>query len=74
MWLSSRLTVSNVFPTMVAEVTIDQLQSPSVISGAPLCLEFHKMMGRPSVPPLEQDFVFSGQDLDNFVSNIWVGT
>ena len=70
---SSRFANGNAFPTMVAEVTIDQSRSPSVISGAPLCLEFRKMIGRPSVPPQEHDFVFSGQDLDNFVSNIWVG-
>ena len=71
---SSRLARSNAFPTMVAEVAIDQLRTPSVISGAPLCLEFHKVIGRPAVPPLEQDFVFSVQDLDKFVTNIWVGT
>lgn len=47
---SSRLAGSNAFPTMVVEVSIDQLRTPSVISGAPLYLEFHKVIGRPAVP------------------------
>ncbi|KAL1982153.1 hypothetical protein VTN96DRAFT_1688 [Rasamsonia emersonii] len=64
---------SNAFPTLTEEITIDQSNTPSVIKGTPLRLEFDKIFDRPANPPVEQDVVFSSQDLDDWTRWLWVG-
>ena len=54
-------------------IKIDQSTTPSVIDGAPLIIEFDKVFDRPANPPNEHDVVFSGQDLAEWASWLWVG-
>ncbi|KAH8429187.1 uncharacterized protein LDX57_006856 [Aspergillus melleus] len=63
---SHRLAQSNAFPTRSAEITINISESPSVITGAPLVLEFEKLVGRPANSPLEQDVILTDHDLDKW--------
>jgi hypothetical protein len=70
---SPRLALTNTLPIQTAEITINQSNTPSVIVGAPLRLEFDKLFDRPANLLLEQDVMFTSQDLDDWVKWLWVG-
>ncbi|KAB8262129.1 hypothetical protein BDV32DRAFT_136828 [Aspergillus pseudonomiae] len=42
---------------------IDQQANPPMVLGAPLRLEFYKVIGRPAIPLMEHDIVFTSADL-----------
>jgi hypothetical protein len=66
-------------PTMMREITIVPVTTtpntvvgpPFTITGAPLVLEFHKILLRPANPPRETDITFTVQDLENFATFFW---
>lgn len=58
-------------PSEVADIQINQSLSPSVVTGAPLTLEFEKLVGRPKITPQESDVIFTASDLDSIVEEIW---
>jgi hypothetical protein len=53
-------------PTKTQEITID----PNAVTGAPLILEFEKILLRPAVLP-ETDIAFSAQELSTWAARIW---
>ena len=57
--------------TQIQAITIDS--NSNTVNGAPLTLEFQKIFLRQAVPPLEQDFTFTAQDLSAFATNFWAG-
>ena len=58
-------------PTQIQAITIDS--NLNTVNGAPLTLEFRKILLRQAVPPLEHDFTFTAQDLSAFATNFWAG-
>lgn len=69
---SARLNPSNAFPTQTADITI-QSGSNTVVTGAPLSLEFSKIFDRPAVPPTEHDCILTVQDLTDWATLLWIG-
>jgi hypothetical protein len=59
---------NNPAPTKVKEITIDL----NNVTGAPLVLEFQKILLRPAIPP-ETDFIFTAQELSGWAATIWRG-
>ena len=53
-------------PTKIQAITVDSNNA----TGAPLVLEFQKLFLRPATP-LEQDFIFTGQDLLSWAADFW---
>ena len=70
--VSPRLTQA-VFPTRTAQISIDQSATPFITTGAPLVLEFDKVFCRQPVTPLEQDIIFTQQELEQWAQMLWVG-
>lgn len=70
---SPRLNQSSGSMIMTAEISIDQSSTTSVISGAPLRLEFDKLVGRPAQRAGEGDVVFTRNDLDRWARLLWLG-
>ncbi|KAH8820874.1 hypothetical protein F5884DRAFT_745213 [Xylogone sp. PMI_703] len=60
-------------PHLDSTIAINQAASLSVITGAPLILEFAKVFCRPPNSPQELDIVFMQEDLDRWASSLWVG-
>jgi hypothetical protein len=60
-------------PTKIQAITIDSTSNPPTVDGAPLTLEFQKVFLRQAVPPLEQDFTFTRQNLLAFADVFWRG-
>jgi hypothetical protein len=58
-------------PTQIQAITIDS--NTNTVNGAPLTLEFHKILLRQAVPPREHDFTFTVQDLLAFATTLWAG-
>jgi len=68
-------------PTKIQEITI--VQTPAAaqpgtiptynVTGAPVILEFDKLLLRPPVPPNETDVVFSVADLESWADFFWSG-
>lgn len=56
-------------PTPIQEITVDS--TSNTVTGAPLTVEFRKIFLRQPVPPQEQDFTFTTQDLSNWASCVW---
>lgn len=70
--VSPRLTQA-VFPTRTVQISIDQSATLSITTGAPLVLEFDKVFCRQPVTPLEQDIIFTKQELEQWAQMLWVG-
>ncbi|KAL1859305.1 hypothetical protein Plec18170_002421 [Paecilomyces lecythidis] len=60
-------------PIRAAEISIDQASPTSVINGAPLVLEFDRIIGRPTQNPNERDVIFTQDDLDYWARGLWIG-
>lgn len=72
-WVSGSSATQAVFPTRTAQISIDQSTTPFITAGAPLVLEFDKVFCRQPVPPLEQDILFTQQELEQWAQMLWVG-
>lgn len=59
------------YTRLASTVIIDSAASPSTVTGAPLVLEFNRIFDRPPNSPLEQDIVFTMQDLQNLGDRLW---
>ncbi|KAJ9190753.1 hypothetical protein DTO164E3_9175 [Paecilomyces variotii] len=68
---SPRLGSPTVSPTKVADIKIDQ-SSASMCHGAPLCLEFDRVFGRPPRNALEHDIIFTQNDLEDWARLLWI--
>ena len=53
--------------------TIVAYELLNTVNGAPLTLEFRKIFLRQAIPPLENDFTFTAQELLAFATNLWAG-
>jgi hypothetical protein len=53
----------------IQAITIDS--NSNTVNGAPLTLEFQKIFLRQAIPPLENDFTFTAQELSAFATNLW---
>jgi hypothetical protein len=62
----TRSRSNNPTPTKVQEITID----PNNVTGAPLVLEFQKILLRPAILP-ETDFIFTAQEFSSWAATIW---
>jgi len=69
---STRSNMTQV-PTLIQTITIDSNSNPTAVHGAPLILGFREIFLRQAVPPLEQDFTFTAQDLSAYATNFWAG-
>jgi hypothetical protein len=66
-------------PTKTREITIVPVTiTPNTVAGppfnttgAPLTLEFHKLLLRPANPPREADIIFTAQALEDFATFFW---
>lgn len=59
------------FTKLEGTIMIDSAASPSTVTGAPLVLEFSRIFDRSPSPPLEQDVVFTMQDLQTLGDKFW---
>ncbi|KAE8370462.1 hypothetical protein BDV27DRAFT_169023 [Aspergillus caelatus] len=59
-------------PLKVSTIRIDPGVNPPRIQGAPLRLEFEKVIGRRPNPPLEKDFVFTAAELLEWARYVFI--
>ncbi|KAJ9271520.1 hypothetical protein DTO212C5_2312 [Paecilomyces variotii] len=57
----------------IAEISINQAGATSVITGAPLVLEFDRLVGRLPQHFNEGDVVYSQSELDYWARGLWIG-
>ncbi|KAJ9392158.1 hypothetical protein DTO063F5_917 [Paecilomyces variotii] len=57
----------------IAEISINQAGATSVITGAPLVLEFDRLVGRLPQNFNEGDVVYSQSELDYWARGLWIG-
>ncbi|KAJ9314711.1 hypothetical protein DTO271D3_4957 [Paecilomyces variotii] len=70
---SSSSSSSGATAVKIAEISINQAGATSVITGAPLVLEFDRLVGRLPQNFNEGDVVYSQSELDYWARGLWIG-